>query len=282
MRPVSEHEILSAAKKAGWDADTATRLQVGEAETWAIDEHQIVVRVAHRMVWDTELSNLAVALAVYDCGIPTPEPLRTVTDGDRVFTYSRQVPEAEQPMDVRMEALGRALQQMHTSQVHTGRVWDIRRRKGAQIVKIGEAHGPGIESAVRMLWEEAVSNFVRVSEGQPLVFIHGDAHPGNLLCDSDGGAVLIDFEDAGWGTVDAEMGKPMSSIKRHVNMRSYEEAFWDGYGARVEVTNETIRMYEMSAVVWSGALSKVNDGAAAEFFHRLNTLDVHDADWNTF
>lgn len=281
MRPVSEHEIASAATDAGWKAVSATRLQSREAETWSIDGHQIVVRVATRDRLDVERSNLNVMLAVHAAGVPTPEPLHIASSGDLVFTYSRQVPNVQQPMDVRMAGLGSTLACLHRSQVQNSRLWDARPRKQREVTRMELLHGPRVAGEVNELWQSALHNFDRATAGMPKVFVHSDAHPGNVLHDKDGSPVLIDWEGAGVGPAVADLAKSAASFKRQPADRVHEGAFWDGYGGRVDIPVEAIRLHEVSEIIWMGSLSATEDaGAAREFFHRMNTLGVDAADWH--
>lgn len=277
----SEQQVIDTVVAAGYEARTASCLLVSEAETWLIDP-PMIVRVTPLSEWSREQAAARTTAVARDAGIPAPGTFTTVAD-EFCYTLTEHVTEVDHPMGVRMWTLGSLLAQVHQIPGDSMREWGTLDRKARQLSALRVAHGHTISHLVEGLWDQAVSAFRQSVVGRPQVLIHGDAHLANLLCGTEPGeGVLIDWEDAGAGTVDAELRKLAVLSKRYPKMRPYLNRFWDGYGSHPQIVPEAERLQEVAAVIWAGALTGKKPGAADEFAHRMDTLDIPDAEWNVF
>lgn len=277
----SEQQVTGTVVAAGYEACSASCLLVGEAETWLVDP-PMIVRVTPLSEWSREQATVLTTNVARDAGVPAPGTLGTVADGF-CYTLTEHVTDVDHPMSVRMWTLGSLLAQVHQIPEVSMREWGTLDRKARQLSALRAVHGHTVGYLVEHLWDQAASAFRQAVAGRPQVLIHGDAHLGNLLCGTEPGeGVLIDWEDAGTGTVDAELRKMAVLSKRYPKMRPHLDMFWDGYGSHPQIAPEAERLQEVAAVIWAGALTGTKTGAAAEFSHRLTTLDIPNIPWHTF
>lgn len=135
---------------------------------------------------------------VYDMGIPTPKPIRLVTDGTRFGaeyelipnkrSFTRiisQEPEQLEPLSIRFAHLAR---EIHLTPADTTRLPSMKELVRAQIVRYADLPEDVREKALQFL--ETVP--------EPDTCLHGDLHIGNII--TDGKRTLwIDVGDFAYG-----------------------------------------------------------------------------------
>lgn len=142
---------------------------------------------------------------VYESGLPTPKPIRLITDGTRYGTeyelilnkrsYTRiisQEPDKLEPLSKRFAVLAR---QIHQTPADTDKLPDMRELVRAELLKFDTLP---IEYKDRML------AFLD-SCPAPKTCLHGDLHIGNIITDGQRD-LWIDVGDFAWGTPEWDLG----------------------------------------------------------------------------
>lgn len=154
---------------------------------------------------DTAVEEFRVAQVVYDMGVPTPRPLRLVTDGERQGgeyefvagkrSFARILSEEPHRMQEIAEAFAKAARELHATPADTSRL-------------------PAIKDVLRSFYlstdcvtEEykarALSFLGRIQE--PCTCVHGDFHVGNIITDGQR-TLWIDIGQFGYGAPEWDLG----------------------------------------------------------------------------
>ena len=154
---------------------------------------------------ETAEREFLVNKTVYEMGIPTPKPLRLVTDGARFGaeyeliqnkrSFTRIIseePEQLEPLSLRFAALARAI---HQTPADTTRLPSMKELIRAQIVRYTDLPGD-----VR---EKALSFLETVPEARTC--LHGDLHIGNIITDGER-TLWIDVGDFAYGVPEWDLG----------------------------------------------------------------------------
>ena len=135
---------------------------------------------------------------VYDMGIPTPQPIRLITDGTRYGaeyeliqnkrSFTRiisQEPEQLEPLSLRFAALAR---EIHQTPADTTRLPSMKELSKAQIIRYTDVPEDIRQKTLQFL--EAVPD--------AHTCLHGDLHIGNIITDGDR-TLWIDVGDFAYG-----------------------------------------------------------------------------------
>ena len=186
---------------------------------------------------DMARDEFIIAKAVYDMGIPTPEPIRLVTDGQRMGaeyefipgkrSFARILSEEPQREAEIAQAFARAGKFLHSTHVDTSRI-------------------PSIKDILRTFYQNNDCVTEEYSQ-RALAFLdkapdadtclHGDFHIGNIITDGSG-TMWIDIGqfchgvpqwDLGWfWTICHNLGDKRADFLLHLTQRALI-SFWDAF-----------------------------------------------------
>lgn len=154
---------------------------------------------------DMAVEEFKVAKAVYELGIPTPKPLRLVTDGERFGaeyefisgkrSFARILSEEPGRMHEMVEAFAKAAHALHAMRADTTRLPAI--KEVLRTFYLSTDVVPPEYSA------RALAFLDRIQE--PETCVHGDFHIGNII--TDGKRTLwIDIGQFGYGAPEWDLG----------------------------------------------------------------------------
>lgn len=154
---------------------------------------------------DMAVEEFKVAKAVYDLGIPTPKPLRLVTDGERLGaeyefiaekrSFARILSEESGRLQEMAEAFAKAAQALHAMRADTTRLPAIR--------DVLRSFYHSTDAVTPEYAERALAFLDKVQE--PATCVHGDFHMGNII--TDGKRTLwIDIGQFGYGAPEWDLG----------------------------------------------------------------------------
>ena len=227
---------------------------------------------------------------VYAMGIPTPEPVRLVTDGTRYGaeyelipnkrSFTRiisQEPEQLEPLSIRFARLAREL---HQKPADTGRLPDMR-----ELVRYHISRFEGLPQDLkdRLL--------VRLdSSPASAVCLHGDLHIGNIITDGTRD-LWIDVGDFAYGCPEWDLGMMyyadhfmseeraqsifhvgMDTLKKHWALFARE--YWSGEPA-AEIAAHEKTLYPFIALKITFLVSKLHDGKGSVSEPLLNMINAY-------
>ena len=215
---------------------------------------------------------------VYEMGIPTPKPLRLVTDGTRFGaeyelipnkrSFARilsQEPEQLESLSLRFAAMA---QEIHRTPVDTTRLPSMKNLIREQIVRYKEIPEDVREKALQFL--EAVPD-------SPTC-LHGDLHIGNVITDGER-TLWIDVGDFAYGVPEWDLGMmyyasnymsepralsifhlPIEVLKQHWAV--FAKAYY-GTTNQEELRKKEQALFPFFAVKMLHVISKIHNGQGA-------------------
>lgn len=227
---------------------------------------------------------------VYAMGIPTPEPVRLVTDGTRYGaeyelipnkrSFTRiisQEPEQLEPLSIRFARLAREL---HQKPADTGRLPDIR-----ELVRY---HISRFEGLPQDLKDRLLARLDSIPASA--VCLHGDLHIGNIITDGTRD-LWIDVGDFAYGCPEWDLGMMyyadhfmseeraqsifhvgMDTLKKHWALFARE--YWSGEPA-AEIAAHEKTLYPFIALKITFLVSKLHDGKGSVSEPLLNMINAY-------
>ena len=215
---------------------------------------------------------------VYEMGIPTPKPLRLVTDGTRFGaeyelipnkrSFARilsQEPEQLESLSLRFAAMA---QEIHRTPVDTTRLPSMKNLIREQIVRYKEIPEDVREKALQFL--EAVPD-------SPTC-LHGDLHIGNVITDGER-TLWIDVGDFAYGVPEWDLGMmyyasnylsepralsifhlPIEVLKQHWAV--FAKAYY-GTTNQEDLRKKEQALFPFFAVIMLLVISKIHNGQGA-------------------
>ncbi len=227
---------------------------------------------------------------VYAMGIPTPEPVRLVTDGTRYGaeyelipnkrSFTRiisQEPEQLEPLSIRFARLAREL---HQKPADTGRLPDMR-----ELVRY---HISRFEGLPQDLKDRLLARLDSIPASA--VCLHGDLHIGNIITDGTRD-LWIDVGDFAYGCPEWDLGMMyyadhfmseeraqsifhvgMDTLKKHWALFARE--YWSGEPA-AEIAAHEKTLYPFIALKITFLVSKLHDGKGSVSEPLLNMINAY-------
>lgn len=227
---------------------------------------------------------------VYAMGIPTPEPVRLVTDGTRYGaeyelipnkrSFTRiisQEPEQLEPLSIRFARLAREL---HQKPADTGRLPDMR-----ELVRY---HISRFEGLPQDLKDRLLVRLDSIPASA--VCLHGDLHIGNIITDGTRD-LWIDVGDFAYGCPEWDLGMMyyadhfmseeraqsifhvgMDTLKKHWALFARE--YWSGEPA-AEIAAHEKTLYPFIALKITFLVSKLHDGKGSVSEPLLNMINAY-------
>ncbi len=227
---------------------------------------------------------------VYSLGIPTPKPIRLVTDGTRYGaeyelipnkrSFTRiisQEPEQLEPLTLRFARLAREL---HQTPADTAILPDMR-----ELVRY---HISRFEGLPQDLKDRLLARLDSIPA--PAVCLHGDLHIGNIITDGTRD-LWIDVGDFAYGCPEWDLGMMyyadhfmseeraqsifhvgMDTLKKHWALFARE--YWSGEPA-AEIAAHEKTLYPFIALKITFLVSKLHDGKGSVSEPLLNMINAY-------
>ena len=227
---------------------------------------------------DRAAAEFLTARTVFEMGIPTPEPYRLVTDGERFGaeyelirnkrSFARiisQEPEQLEPLSLRFAQLAR---EIHQTPADTNRLPSMKELIKAQIVRYTDVPADVRENALQFL--ESVPDTPTC--------LHGDLHIGNIITDGDR-TLWIDVGDFAYGVPEWDLGimfyssnymsepramsifhLPIEVLRQHWAV--FAKAYY-GISAQEELKKKEQALMPYFAVKMLFIISKIHNGSGA-------------------
>ena len=184
-------------------------IQTGEGGTALTYNHKNGKTLAKlfmpSMAADNAVREFRINQVVYESGLPTPKPIRLITDGTRVGaeyeliqpkrSFTRiisQEPDKLVPLSERFAVLAK---QIHQTPADTTRLPDMRELVGNLIDRREQLHDS---------YKERVHRFLETVPATPMC-LHGDLHIGNIITDGKR-ELWIDVGDFAYGVPEWDLG----------------------------------------------------------------------------
>ena len=185
-------------------------VQTGEGGTSLTYTHQTRHTMAKlfNLVNEAELAEkeFLTARAVFEMGIPTPEPLRLVTDGERrgveyelisnKRSFTRIISQEPERLEEISLAFARMARELHTQKANTSRFTSVKERLRRFYQKKGDL--------VTEEYKEHALNFIDKSPDADTC-LHGDLHIGNVITDGQR-SFWIDLGQFSYGEPEWDLG----------------------------------------------------------------------------
>ena len=227
---------------------------------------------------------------VYRLGVPTPEPLRLVTDGERYGAEYELIPEKRsftriiseepeqlEPLTLRFARLAR---QLHQTPADTAIIPDMR-----ELVRY---HIGRYEALPEELKERLLAKLATIPA--QAVCLHGDLHIGNIITDGTRD-LWIDVGDFAYGCPEWDLGMMyyadhfmseeraqsifhvgMDTLKKHWALFARE--YWSGEPA-AEIAAHEKTLYPFIALKITFLVSKLHDGKGSVSEPLLNMINAY-------
>ena len=227
---------------------------------------------------------------VYRLGIPTPEPLRLVTDGERYGAEYELIPEKRsftriiseepeqlEPLSIRFARLAREL---HQTPADTAILPDMR-----ELVRY---HISRFEGLPQDLKDRLLARLDSIPASA--VCLHGDLHIGNIITDGTRD-LWIDVGDFAYGCPEWDLGMMyyadhfmseeraqsifhvgMDTLKKHWALFARE--YWSGEPA-AEIAAHEKTLYPFIALKITFLVSKLHDGKGSVSEPLLNMINAY-------
>ena len=185
-------------------------VQTGEGGTSLTYTHQTRHTMAKlfNLVNEAELAEkeFLTACAVFEMGIPTPEPLRLVTDGERrgveyelisnKRSFTRIISQEPERLEEISLAFARMARELHTQKANTSRYTSVKERLRRFYQEKGDL--------VTEEYKEHALNFIDKSPDADTC-LHGDLHIGNVITDGQR-SFWIDLGQFSYGEPEWDLG----------------------------------------------------------------------------
>lgn len=185
-------------------------VQTGEGGTSLTYTHQTRHTMAKlfNLVNEAELAEkeFLTARAVFEMGIPTPEPLRLVTDGERrgveyelisnKRSFTRIISQEPERLEEISLAFARMARELHTQKANTSRFTSVKERLRRFYQEKGDL--------VTEEYKEHALNFIDKSPDADTC-LHGDLHIGNVITDGQR-SFWIDLGQFSYGEPEWDLG----------------------------------------------------------------------------
>ena len=185
-------------------------VQTGEGGTSLTYTHQMRHTMAKlfNLVNEAELAEkeFLTARAVFEMGIPTPEPLRLVTDGERQGveyelisnkrSFTRIISQEPERLEEISLAFARMARELHTQKANTSRFTSVKERLRRFYQEKGDL--------VTEEYKEHALNFIDKSPDADTC-LHGDLHIGNVITDGQR-SFWIDLGQFSYGEPEWDLG----------------------------------------------------------------------------
>lgn len=185
-------------------------VQTGEGGTSLTYTHQTRHTMAKlfNLVNEAELAEkeFLTACAVFEMGIPTPEPLRLVTDGERrgveyelisdKRSFTRIISQEPERLEEISLAFARMARELHTQKANTSRFTSVKERLRRFYQEKGDL--------VTEVYKEHALNFIDKSPDADTC-LHGDLHIGNVITDGQR-SFWIDLGQFSYGEPEWDLG----------------------------------------------------------------------------
>ena len=185
-------------------------VQTGEGGTSLTYTHQTRHTMAKlfNLVNEAELAEkeFRTACAVFEMGIPTPEPLRLVTDGERrgveyelisnKRSFTRIISQEPERLEEISLAFARMARELHTQKANTSRFTSVKERLRRFYQEKGDL--------VTEVYKEHALNFIDKSPDADTC-LHGDLHIGNVITDGQR-SFWIDLGQFSYGEPEWDLG----------------------------------------------------------------------------
>ena len=227
---------------------------------------------------------------VYRLGVPTPEPLRLVTDGERYGAEYELIPEKRsftriiseepeqlEPLSIRFARLAREL---HQTPADTAILPDMR-----ELVRY---HISRFEGLPQDLKDRLLARLDSIPASA--VCLHGDLHIGNIITDGTRD-LWIDVGDFAYGCPEWDLGMMyyadhfmseeraqsifhggMDTLKKHWALFARE--YWSGEPA-AEIAAHEKTLYPFIALKITFLVSKLHDGKGSVSEPLLNMINAY-------
>lgn len=293
-----EKAIEEALKLVGISSARIRKGELGHCATFILPDHSLFVRVgrigtevqaSQNVQFAQEMSkNSSYILRPADVGVDQP-----IANDYGLVTFWPLLDEDLSPKtEEAYETLGRALQEVHGSQLGEHGIDFQHRRTPISIAKRRIDKYAASPFSTKVLTEKCESLFDEIdallTEVEPLLdhsVIHGDAYPQNVVVTHGGEYFLIDYDSAGIGSVLWDLA-PMSVLHKRLGVTDDQmERFLIGYGSREHLSKDTfkkiLRVRELgvvTAIIERASQSRVY---AEELAYRIATLSDPDVRWTT-
>ena len=185
-------------------------VQTGEGGTSLTYTHKTRHTMAKlfNLVNEAELAEkeFLTARAVFEMGIPTPEPLRLVTDGERrgveyelisnKRSFTRIISQEPERLEEISLAFARMARELHTQKANTSRFTSVKERLRRFYQEKGDL--------VTEVYKEHALNFIDKSPDADTC-LHGDLHIGNVITDGQR-SFWIDLGQFSYGEPEWDLG----------------------------------------------------------------------------
>ena len=224
---------------------------------------------------ETSEREFQISTVVYNSGLPTPRPIRLVTDGERYGaeyelipgkrSFTRiisQEPEQLVPLSRRFAALAK---QIHETPADTGKLPDMR-----ELIRGWIQRGESLPGDLK-------ARFGRFLDTVPATprCLHGDLHIGNIITDGKRD-LWIDVGDFAYGVPEWDLGMmyygacnlsperadnvfhlDLPSLRRHWEV--FARAYWQT-DSQEELDAHVRRLHPFIAAKMAFIISKIHDG----------------------
>ncbi|MFJ6984999.1 MULTISPECIES: phosphotransferase enzyme family protein [unclassified Streptomyces] len=286
----AERVMRAACRTTGLDADGAELIRLGENALFRLASTPVVVRIARGEEWlPTACKEVAVARWLAREGFPAARlaeevaepPL--VVDGHPV-TFWRLIVEGDRAAS--NGELGHLLRELHSLAVPAGIDLPPFDPFGKQQRRIERAPVPEDDRIfLRKRWRELRDRYAALRFDSPRGPVHGDAHVQNVMVDSRGQVVLIDFEafcfdHPEWDLMVTAVEHHSLGWQTDAQYADFTEAYgrdlydWPGY--------ETLRaLQEFAMTTWLMQNVRESEDTASEYRRRITALQSDQAprDW---
>ncbi len=155
------------------------------------------------------------------------------------------------------EALGRLLRELHQLEPPPWlRPWDPLRKIAPRLREIRRQNVVPVEDVdfLEQLYGSLATEVTEVIDGSSDPRIcHGDAHPGNVIVQPNGEAVLIDWEDCSTAPWEWDISEVLMAVSRfgldQVEYSKFKEAYQQDIAASRRA-NVVLRLRELTATSW--------------------------------
>ncbi|MEU0113624.1 aminoglycoside phosphotransferase family protein [Streptomyces bobili] len=281
--------MRAACRAAGLDDEGAELIRLGENALFRLASVPVVVRVARGEEWLPKArKEVAVSRWLIDEGFPATravedleQPLlvdghpvtfwHLIVEGDRKATY---------------EELGGILRDLHSMSVPAGLDLPAYEPFDKSALRLERAQIPADDKTFLLKRErELQDKFAELRFESPKGPVHGDAHVQNLMVNSQGQVVLIDFEFFCFDHPEWDL--MVTAVEHHSLgwqsdeqyggfVRAYGRDLYDWHGY------ETLRgLQEFGMTTWLMQNVQEDEGTAAEYRRRIDGLrnDHAPRDW---